>query len=93
MLYTNHKDSGPSYVFFDCAFKPLESTDSKGAQVVSLFDEFQRPLKAWAKNNAGKNFTLRSLTHYGDGSITEEIEELSAPAIHFLTVESVFLGS
>ena len=73
-LWTEHLDSGEKILIVDAQGKPLYSSDAKGAEVWSAYDDLHRPTHVWAKDHTNGSRTLRQLMIYGDSS------ELSDPA-------------
>ena len=59
-------DSGISTVFSDAMGRIVQTTDAKGALVLSAYDAGSRPTYLWAKDITGENVTLRQVMQYGD---------------------------
>ena len=65
-LWTEHLDSGEKLLAVDAQGKPLYSSDAKGAEVYTAYDDLHRPIDIWAKDKAGEEITLRQHMIYGD---------------------------
>ena len=52
-LWTEHLDGDVKQLAVDAQGKPLYSTDAKGAEAYSAYDNLHRPLDIWAKDAAG----------------------------------------
>jgi RHS repeat-associated protein len=59
-------DAGLARTVLDAAGSPLEQRDSKGALVLTAYDELNRPIRLWARDEAAQAVTLRQLLVYGD---------------------------
>jgi RHS repeat-associated protein len=67
-LKTIHIDAGEKTNITDCAGRPIEARDAKGALVLSIYDEGSRPTFAWARDKTSEDVTLRGYTAYGDNN-------------------------
>ena len=65
-LWTEHLDSGEKFLAVDAQGKPLYSSDTKGAEVYTAYDDLHRPTDIWAKDKTGEEITLRQRMVYGD---------------------------
>lgn len=65
-LWTDHIDSGVKTMVLDCMGQPVELKDAKGSQVINSYDNMNRPIRMWAKDNSSQSLTLRGLLIYGD---------------------------
>ncbi|MBK6408921.1 MAG: VCBS repeat-containing protein [Flavobacteriales bacterium] len=65
-LWTEHLDGDVKQLAVDAQGKPLYSTDAKGAEAYSAYDNLHRPLDIWAKDAAGESVSLRQHFIYGD---------------------------
>jgi RHS repeat-associated protein len=81
-LRTVHIDKGLSLSVFDVAAKPIELRDANKAQTLYAYDNMQRPIYMWAKDNGSEISTIRQHTIYGTsdvynhkGKIAEQYDE------------------
>ncbi len=65
-LRVNSIDAGLTRTVLDAAASPLEQRDSKGALALNAYDELNRPIRFWARDDAAQAVTLRQLLIYGD---------------------------
>lgn len=68
MLRTDHIDRGTQRVVMDAIGLPVIASDAKGSEVLSSYDNLQRPTKIRAKDTAAEPFTSRQIMRYGDNS-------------------------
>jgi len=59
-------DAGISTVFSDVMGRITQTTDAKGALILSAYDAGSRQVRLWAKDVAGETVTLRQVLQYGD---------------------------
>jgi RHS repeat-associated protein len=59
-------DAGITRTVLDAAASPLEQRDSKGVLALNAYDELNRPIRFWARDDAAQAVTLRQLLIYGD---------------------------
>ena len=67
-LWTKHLDSGEKTLAVDAQGKPLYSSDAKGAEVYTAYDDLHRPKDIWAKDASVESVTLRQHMLYGDSA-------------------------
>jgi RHS repeat-associated protein len=72
-LKTIHINKGTSIVVFDCAGKPAETRDAKGALTLHAYDGMQRPQYMWGRDNADENVSMRQCSVYGNDNSTNSI--------------------
>lgn len=65
-LRVNSIDAGLKRSVLDVMGNPLESRDSKGAMVLSSYDDLNRPTQLWARDDAAHAPTLRQYLRYGE---------------------------
>jgi RHS repeat-associated protein len=61
-------DVGSRLMVIDAAGNEVERRDSKGALILSVYDELNRPIRFWARDGANELVTLRGRLLYGDGA-------------------------
>jgi len=66
-LRTNSIDAGLTRTVLDAVGNPLELRDSKGALVLNIYDELNRPTHLWARDDTTQPVILRQRLIYGDG--------------------------
>lgn len=59
-------DAGLRRSVLDVLGNPVEGRDSKGALMLSVYDEGNRPSRMWARDGANQPLTLRQVLIYGD---------------------------
>ncbi len=59
-------DAGVRRTVLDAAGNTVEGRDSKGALVLSAYDDLNRPVRLWARDGGGQPRTLRERLVYGD---------------------------
>jgi RHS repeat-associated protein len=59
-------DAGVRRIIRDASGNVVEQRDSKGALILRAYDCLNRPLRFWARDNAGGDVTLRQRLEYGD---------------------------
>lgn len=72
-------DAGLTRTVLDAAGRPLEKRDSKGALALNAYDELNRPIHSWARDDAAQGVTLRQRLSYGD-SASSGLSEAEARA-------------
>ncbi|MEG3439736.1 SpvB/TcaC N-terminal domain-containing protein [Pannus brasiliensis CCIBt3594] len=65
-LKIEQMDGGYHCTVWDAAGKAIEQRDSKGSLDLQQFDRLGRPVRLWARDNAGEEITLRERVLYGD---------------------------
>jgi RHS repeat-associated protein len=60
-------DAGLRRMVLNAIGNETERRDSKGALIVQAYDRLQRPIRLWARDDAGGPTTLRQRMEYGDG--------------------------
>ena len=65
-LRTESIDAGLRRVVLDAAGHEVERRDGKGALTLQVYDALGRPVRMWARNQAGRPTTLRQHVEYGD---------------------------
>src|SRR5262249_50840177 len=65
-LRTDSLDARSKRRVLDACGNPLEQRDSKGALLVSTYDELGRPVRLWARDHGEQQVTLRQHVTYGD---------------------------
>jgi RHS repeat-associated protein len=75
-LKTIHINKGTSIVVFDCAGKPAETRDAKGALTLHAYDGMQRPQYMWGRDNADENVTMRQCSVYGNDNSNNSIGKI-----------------
>ena len=65
-LRTDSIDAGLKGTILDVMGSPLESRDSKGAMILSQYDDLNRPTHLWARDNREGVMALRQLLIYGE---------------------------
>jgi RHS repeat-associated protein len=75
-LRTIHINKGTSIVVFDCAGKPAETRDAKGALTLHAYDGMQRPQYMWGRDNADENVTMRQCSVYGNDNSNNSIGKI-----------------
>ena len=68
-LRVNSIDAGLKRSVLDVQGNPLESRDSKGAMILSTYDELNRPTQLWARDDAAQAPTLRQYLRYGESML------------------------
>ena len=68
LLRAESPDAGLRRRVLDAAGNDIERRDGRGALVVQAHDALDRPVRRWARDDAGSPTTLRELFEYGDGS-------------------------
>jgi YD repeat-containing protein len=71
-------DAGVKRTVFDAAGATIEQRDSKGALVLTVFDQLNRPIDVWSRDDAAQIVTLRQHLVYGDNSAEIGVDETSA---------------
>ena len=68
-LRTESIDAGTRRAIFDAAGNEVERRDAKGAVILQAYDDLNRPIRFWARDDdqAGSIVTLRQRLVYGDG--------------------------
>ena len=66
-------DAGIRRIVLDAAGNEVERRDSKGALILQAYDVLNRPIRLWARDDAGSAVTLRERLVYGDGSADRRI--------------------
>ena len=61
----------------------VERRDSKGALILQAYDVLQRPIRLWARDDAGSAVTLREHLLYGD-SADAGLTQIEARAANLL---------
>lgn len=69
-LRTESIDAGIRVTVLDAAGNEIEHRDSKGALVLQAYDDLNRPIRRWARDDADGSITLRERLVYGDGPET-----------------------
>ena len=67
-LQTSHLDGGIKTVVFNGIGNPIELRDQKGSLILNAFDNLNRPIKTWARDNQTETVTLRQQIIYGDAA-------------------------
>jgi len=65
-LRTNSIDAGLTRSVLDAMGSPLESRDSKGALILTIYDKLNRPTQLWAKDQPEQAISLRQYLVYGE---------------------------
>ena len=65
-------DAGLRRMVLNVLGNETERRDSKGALILQAYDRLQRPLRLWARDDAGSPITLRQRMEYGDGGIPNQ---------------------
>lgn len=65
-------DAGLRRTVLNVLGNETERRDSKGALILQAYDLVQRPLRLWARDNAGSPMSLRQRMEYGDGGIPDQ---------------------
>ncbi|MGE3824258.1 MAG: RHS repeat domain-containing protein, partial [Bacteroidia bacterium] len=68
VVKSTHLDAGVGIAITDATGKPVQVNDSKGAIIISAYDTLNRPVKNWAKDKTGEDFTQRQFLIYGDSA-------------------------
>ena len=63
-LKVTHIDGGDKWTIYNAASQPIETRDSKGAVTLYEYDQLNRPLKVWARDNENEAITLRHCLLY-----------------------------
>ncbi|NEN25919.1 hypothetical protein G3O08_20720, partial [Cryomorpha ignava] len=66
MLKTVHIDRGEQTLLVDALNLPFITNDAKGARSLFAYDNLQRPIFVWARDNSAKAVTKRQIMRYGD---------------------------
>jgi RHS repeat-associated protein len=61
-------DAGIRRIVLDAVGNEIERRDSKDALILQAYDVLNRPIRFWARDQAGEAMTLRQQLEYGDGS-------------------------
>ena len=59
-------DAGLRRMVLNVLGNEIERRDSKGALILQAYDRLQRPIRLWARDDAGSPITLRQRMEYGD---------------------------
>ena len=65
-------DAGLRRMVLNVLGNETERRDSKGALILQAYDRLQRPIRLWARDDAGSPITLRQRMEYGDGGIPDQ---------------------
>ena len=65
-------DAGLRRMVLNVLGNETERRDSKGALILQAYDRLQRPIRLWARDDAGSPITLRQRMEYGDGGIPNQ---------------------
>lgn len=65
-------DAGLRRIVLDVLGNEVERRDSKGAIILQAYDRLQRPIRLWARDDAGSPVTLRQRMEYGDGGTPDQ---------------------
>lgn len=76
-------DAGVRRIVLDAAGNEIERRDSKGALVLRVYDELNRPIRLWARDGTTETLTLREHLIYGD-SAESQLSETQAKTTNLL---------
>ena len=76
-LKVTHIDGGDKWTIYNAASQPIETRDSKGAITLYEYDQLNRPLKVWARDNENEAITLRQAYTYGEEAVRADGVALS----------------
>jgi RHS repeat-associated protein len=65
-------DAGLRRMALDALGNETERRDSKGALILQAYDRLHRPIRLWARDDAGSPITLRQRMEYGDAGIPDQ---------------------
>jgi hypothetical protein len=65
-------DAGLRRMVLSVLGNEIERRDSKGALILQAHDRLQRPIRLWARDDAGSPVTLRQRIEYGDAGIPDQ---------------------
>jgi RHS repeat-associated protein len=68
LLRIENIDAGTRRTAFDTAGNVVEYRDSKGTLCLHAYDEVNRPIRRWARDNSGEVITQREHLIYGDSA-------------------------
>lgn len=82
-IRTVSRDGGVRRTVLDAAGNLIEERDSKGSLELRAYDNLNRPIRLWARNNGGDSVTLREKLVYGD-SIAAGLTRTQAVRVNLL---------
>ncbi|MDX2032572.1 MAG: SpvB/TcaC N-terminal domain-containing protein [Blastocatellia bacterium] len=71
-------DAGIKRTVYDAAGSTIEQRDSRGALILTAFDQLNRPVDVWARDDAMQIVTLRQHLVYGDNPAEIGVDETAA---------------
>lgn len=79
-------DNGRKTIVSDYQGKPILLSNQRGGEILSCYDTLNRPIQAWAKDEAGDSYTVRGVTIYGDNLDKSGLTESDAKNKNLLAV-------